>query len=33
MRSPHTPEHFSGLVGIDPFTGMDGVRELEYAVK
>lgn len=27
------PRHFSGLVGIDPFTGMDGVRELEYAVK
>lgn len=27
------PEHFSGLVGIDPFTGMNGVRELEFAVK
>ncbi len=27
------PERFSGLIGIDPFTGMDGVRELEYAVK
>lgn len=26
------PDHFSGLVGIDPFTGMQGVRELEYAV-
>jgi hypothetical protein len=27
------PEHFSGLIGIDPYTGMDGVRELERAVK
>lgn len=27
------PQHFSGLIGIDPFTGMDGVRELEHAVK
>lgn len=27
------PEHFSGLIGIDPYTGMDGVRELEHAVK
>lgn len=27
------PQHFSGLIGIDPYTGMDGVRELEYAVK
>lgn len=27
------PSHFSGLIGIDPFTGMDGVRELEFAVK
>lgn len=26
------PDRFSGLIGIDPFTGMDGVRELEYAV-
>ena len=26
------PAHFSGLLGIDPFTGMDGVRELEDAV-
>ena len=26
------PEHFSGLLGIDPFMGMDGVRELESAV-
>ena len=26
------PERFSGLIGIDPFTGMDGVRELEHAV-
>ena len=27
------PERFSGLVGIDPYMGMDGVRELEHAVK
>ncbi len=27
------PEKFSGLIGIDPFMGMDGVRELEHAVK
>ena len=27
------PERFSGLAGIDPYRGMDGVRELEYAVK
>ena len=27
------PQKFSGLIGIDPFNGMDGVRELEYAVK
>ena len=27
------PERFSGLIGIDPFTGMEGVRELERAVK
>jgi len=26
------PERFSGLVGIDPFTGMDGVRDLERCV-
>ena len=26
------PQHFSGLLGIDPFMGMDGVRELENAV-
>jgi predicted TIM-barrel fold metal-dependent hydrolase len=26
-------DRFSGLVGIDPFEGMNGVRELEYAVK
>ncbi len=26
------PEKFSGLIGIDPYTGMDGVRELEHAV-
>ena len=27
------PEHFSGLLGIDPFMGMSGVRELEDAVR
>ena len=27
------PERFSGLLGIDPFMGMDGVRQLEDAVK
>ena len=27
------PKHFSGLIGIDPYTGMGGVRELEYAVR
>ncbi|MGI9239122.1 MAG: amidohydrolase family protein [Woeseiaceae bacterium] len=27
------PDSFSGLIGIDPFTGMDGVRELEHAVR
>ena len=27
------PKRFVGLVGIDPFMGMDGVRQLEYAVK
>ncbi|MEO1575326.1 MAG: amidohydrolase family protein [Pseudomonadota bacterium] len=27
------PARFSGLLGIDPHTGMDGVRELEHAVK
>jgi len=27
------PDKFSGLLGIDPFTGMDGVRELEHAVR
>ncbi len=26
------PRHFSGLIGIDPHTGMDGVRELSRAV-
>lgn len=26
------PDRFSGLVGIDPFMGMDGVRQLEDAV-
>ena len=27
------PDRFSGLAGIDPFMGMDGVRQLEAAVK
>lgn len=27
------PDRFSGMIGIDPFTGMDGVRELERAVR
>ncbi len=27
------PAKFSGLLGIDPHTGMDGVRELEHAVR
>lgn len=27
------PTRFSGLAGIDPFRGMDGVRELEHAVR
>jgi uncharacterized protein len=27
------PDRFSGIVGIDPFTGMQGVRELELMVK
>lgn len=27
------PDKFSGLIGIDPYQGMDGVRELEFAVK
>ncbi len=27
------PKHFSGLIGIDPTTGMAGVRELEHAVR
>ena len=27
------PRRFFGLIGIDPFTGMDGVRALEDAVK
>ena len=27
------PDKFSGLIGIDPFMGMDGIRELEHAVK
>jgi len=27
------PERFSGLAGIDPFRGMQGLRDLEYAVR
>ena len=27
------PKRFHGLAGIDPYTGMKGVRELEHAVK
>lgn len=27
------PDRFHGLIGIDPFMGMDGVRELESAVR
>lgn len=27
------PDRFYGLVGVDPFQGMEGVRALEYAVK
>ena len=27
------PDRFSGLAGVDPFRGMDGVRELERAVR
>lgn len=27
------PKRFKGLVGIDPYMGMDGVRQLEHAVK
>lgn len=27
------PNRFSGLAGVDPFRGMDGIRELEFAVK
>ncbi|MDJ0653897.1 MAG: amidohydrolase family protein [Xanthomonadales bacterium] len=27
------PDRFSGLCGVDPFMGMDGVRQLEDAVK
>jgi predicted TIM-barrel fold metal-dependent hydrolase len=29
----HHPERFSGLAGIDPFRGMQGLRELEQAVR
>jgi hypothetical protein len=27
------PDRFSGLAGIDPFRGMQGLRDLEFAVK
>ncbi len=27
------PDRFSGLAGVDPYRGMQGVRDLEYAVK
>ena len=27
------PDRFLGLAGVDPYAGMDGVRELEEAVK
>ncbi len=27
------PDKFSGMIGVDPFMGMDGVRELENAVR
>ncbi len=27
------PDRFSGLAGVDPFRGMQGLRELEHAVK
>lgn len=27
------PDRFSGLAGVDPFRGMSGLRELEFAVK
>jgi len=27
------PSRFMGLVGLDPYQGMDGVRQLEFAVK
>ena len=26
------PDRFSGLAGIDPFRGMEGLKDLEYAV-
>ncbi len=29
----HYPDRFSGLAGVDPFKGMQGLRELEQAVK
>jgi predicted TIM-barrel fold metal-dependent hydrolase len=28
-----SPDRFSGLAGVDPFRGMQGLRDLEYAVK
>ena len=27
------PDKFSGMIGIDPYTGMNGVRELQHAVE
>jgi predicted TIM-barrel fold metal-dependent hydrolase len=27
------PQRFSGLAGVDPFRGMQGLRDLEYAVR
>jgi uncharacterized protein len=27
------PQYFSGLAGVDPFRGMQGIYDLEYAVK
>ena len=29
----HYPDRFSGLAGVDPTRGMQGLRDLEYAVK
>lgn len=30
---PEIPNRFSGVAGVDPFRGMQGLRDLEYAVK